>query len=163
MISDYCDNIWADKNQVLDSIGRDTRIGNKYFRPGYSFGGPCFPRDTKALKKFVDESEINSNLLEATTDYNNYHIKFQSQYLIDYYDNNPNEVIIIEGICYKENCDVPIIEESAKLKIAFELYKYYFKYNREIIIKDKKNLIDEVKKEYGNIFKYSVYDPSCIS
>ena len=163
MITDLCNKNNASPIIVLNAVGSDSRIGNKYFNPGYSFGGPCFPRDTKALKKFVDESEINSNLLEATTDYNNYHIKFQSQYLIDYYDNNPNEVIIIEGICYKENCDVPIIEESAKLKIAFELYKYYFKYNREIIIKDKKNLIDEVKKEYGNIFKYSVYDPSCIS
>ena len=163
MITDLCKQNNASPIIVLNAVGSDSRIGNKYFNPGYSFGGPCFPRDTKALKKFVDESEINSNLLEATTDYNNYHIKFQSQYLIDYYDNNPNEVIIIEGICYKENCEVPIIEESAKLKIAFELYKYYFKYNREIIIKDKKHLIDEVKKEYGNIFKYTVYDPSCIS
>ena len=28
-------------------------IGNKYFKPGHSFGGPCFPRDTLALSKYI--------------------------------------------------------------------------------------------------------------
>jgi UDP-glucose 6-dehydrogenase len=36
MISDVCDIIGANKEKVLDSIGSDSRIGNKYFRPGYS-------------------------------------------------------------------------------------------------------------------------------
>ena len=31
MISDVCDTIGADKNKVLDSIGKDSRIGNKIF------------------------------------------------------------------------------------------------------------------------------------
>ena len=60
MISDVCDNIGANKDIVLDSIGSDSRIGNKYFRPGYSFGGPCFPRDTRALALFVDQNNINN-------------------------------------------------------------------------------------------------------
>ena len=58
MISDVCDSIGANKEKVLDSIGSDSRIGNKYFRPGYSFGGPCFPRDTRALALFVDQNNI---------------------------------------------------------------------------------------------------------
>ena len=82
MISDVCDNCGADKNKVLHSIGGDSRIGNKYFRPGYSFGGPCFPRDTVALKQFVDKMEINSDLLTATTRYNKEHIKFQTEQLL---------------------------------------------------------------------------------
>ena len=63
MLSDVCDTVGASKEKVLNAVGKDSRIGSKYFRPGYSFGGPCFPRDTEALKQFVDKTNINSNIL----------------------------------------------------------------------------------------------------
>jgi nucleotide sugar dehydrogenase len=64
MISDLCDNLKVNKDIVLNAIGSDSRIGTKYFKSGYSFGGPCFPRDTKALKQVVDKYGIESDLLE---------------------------------------------------------------------------------------------------
>jgi UDPglucose 6-dehydrogenase len=39
----------ADARDVLDAIGADDRIGHSYFGAGTWPGGPCFPRDTKAL------------------------------------------------------------------------------------------------------------------
>ena len=108
MISDVCDCVGADKNKVLQSVGGDSRIGNKYFRPGYSFGGPCFPRDTKALAIFVDQSCINNELLLATTKYNQAHVNFQTQQFLD---NNQAEYLF-ENICYKENSKIPIIEKT---------------------------------------------------
>jgi nucleotide sugar dehydrogenase len=39
----------ADPFAILNAIGKDQRIGSKYIRPGYGFGGPCFPRDNRAL------------------------------------------------------------------------------------------------------------------
>ena len=44
---------------VLDAIGTDKRIGNKFLRPGGPFLGPCLPRDIVALTKFCDEIKIN--------------------------------------------------------------------------------------------------------
>jgi UDPglucose 6-dehydrogenase len=148
MISDMCDTLGADKNVILNSVGSDSRIGNKYFRPGYSFGGPCFPRDTKALKLLIDKASINSDLLTATTKYNEEHVKFQVEQML--HDNKTE--YIIEDICYKENSKIPIIEESAKLKIAFELVKK----GKKVIIKDEEGLIAEAKKEYGNLFEYII-------
>jgi len=59
MISDLCDTLPnVNKDTVLDAIGSDSRIGTKYFRSGTSFGGPCFPRDTKALKQLMDQNGI---------------------------------------------------------------------------------------------------------
>ena len=55
MISDLCDNSGCNKKKVLKAIGSDSRIGNKYFNPGYSFGGPCFPRDTEALRIVLEK------------------------------------------------------------------------------------------------------------
>jgi len=148
MISDLCDTLGADKNSVLDSIGSDSRIGNKYFRAGYSFGGPCFPRDTKALKQLMEQNNIVSDILTATTKYNNIHIDFQANQLIDM----NLEHYVFENVCYKENSRIPLIEESAKLKIATKLVKA----NKKVIIKDYELIINEVKKEYGNIFVYEI-------
>ena len=148
MISDVSDSIGANKEKVLDSIGSDSRIGIKYFRPGYSFGGPCFPRDTRALALFLDQNNINNELLLSTTKYNNLHSDFLTQKLLD---ENKDEYVI-ENVCYKEDSKIPIIEESAKLQIAKKLVEN----GKKVTIKDEIQLINEVKKEYGNIFNYLV-------
>ena len=148
MISDVCDKLGADKNKVLKSVGGDSRIGNKYFNPGYSFGGPCFPRDTKALKQIVNSVSINSDLLVATTKYNEEHSMFQTNQLLE----QGKEEYIIEDICFKEGSKIPIIEESAKLKIARNLVKA----GKKVIIKDESHMIGEVIKEYGNLFEYEL-------
>ena len=59
---------------------------------------------------------------------------------------------IFENICYKETSKIPIIEESAKLKIAKNLVKL----GKKVLIRDEIQLINEVKKEYGNLFRYEV-------
>ena len=146
MISDVCDKLGVRKEKVLDSIGGDSRIGNKYFKAGYSFGGPCFPRDTKALKLFLDHNDIESNLLEATSSYNVKHIDIEVERLLSL----GLKEYVFENVCFKENCNVPIIEESAKLKIAEKLYKK----GKKVIIRDNNKVIDEVKKGYGKIFIY---------
>ena len=167
MISDLCDSIPdVDKSTVLAAIGSDSRIGTKYFRPGTSFGGPCFPRDTKALKQLMDQNGILSDILKATTEYNEEHIRFQAELLLfgnDIQKNNMQTIIncetiqfdtshyIFENVCYKENSKIPIIEESAKLKIAEILAK---KHGKTVIIRDVDCIIKEVKKEYGNLFQY---------
>jgi len=151
MISDLCDELNADKNVVLNAIGSDTRIGNKYFRPGYSFGGPCFPRDTKALKLLVSQNGIDDDLLSATTKYNEYHIEYQATQLLK----ESKDIYKFENVCYKENSIIPIIEESAKLKIANKLVKY----GKSVIISDVNEIINEVKKEYGNRFTYEIIEP----
>ena len=153
MISDLCDTMKVDKNRVLNAVGSDSRIGTKYFRPGYSFGGPCFPRDTRALEQLMNQHGILSNVLAATTEYNEEHIHFQAKQLLEEHHKTNDYYIIMENVCYKENSKIPIIEESAKLKIAELLVK---KYNQEVVIQDVESILNEVKKEYGNLFLYSI-------
>ena len=62
------------------------------------------------------------------------------------------EEYIIEDICYKEGSKIPIIEESAKLKIARNLVKA----GKKVTIRDESHMIDEVIKEYGNMFEYEL-------
>jgi nucleotide sugar dehydrogenase len=149
MISDFCDKVGADKFKVLDSIGSDRRIGTRYFRPGFSYGGPCFPRDTKAMKQLLDKHGIDSGILAETTKYNQSHVDFQTDLL----RRNLNVVeYVFENVCYKENSRIPLIEESAKLKIAKQLVQY----GKKVVIYDYADIIVEVKKEFGNLFTYRV-------
>jgi nucleotide sugar dehydrogenase len=169
MVSDLCDQLGANKQTVLQAVGSDTRIGRKYFNPGLSFGGPCFPRDTKALKQLMDQNQIPSNILKATTEYNEEHNRRYAEYLIS---DNPvlkqsaqqatgavenDNAILFTNVCYKEGSQIPIIEESAKLKIAEALVKQY---NKKVIIKDTPDIIREVKKEYGSLFSTIETTPS---
>lgn len=151
MISDYCDTTGADKHTVLEALGSDSRIGTKYFRAGYSYGGPCFPRDTVALEKCLDLENIPSDLLKSVKKYNEYHVEYQAEQWMSLARKEGLGKIWIEGVCYKEGSKIPIIEESAKLKIAKQIVKHY-----PVGIRDTEKLIEEVKKEYGKIFDYEI-------
>ena len=97
---------------------------------------------------YVEDNFVNGNLLKATTEYNQEHIKFEVKKLLE----QNLEEYIIKDICYKPNSKIPIIEESANLKIAYELVKS----GKKVIIEDEINLIKKVQKEYGKIFKYNI-------
>lgn len=151
MIGDACKKVGADPDIVTRAIGGDSRIGNKYFNYGYSFGGPCFPRDTKALSEFLDKSSIMNDLCISVTRQNESHIHTQ---FMEYFSDREDQVTTFTDVCYKANSKVPIVEESAKLKIA----KLLVKSGRRVIIRDEKHIIDEVRKEYGNIFAYEIIE-----
>lgn len=166
MISDLCDEAGANKETVLNAIGADSRIGQKYFHPGLSFGGPCFPRDTKALGQLMEQHNVPSTLLKATTEYNEYHNEKYAEHLassshikkdilsqVDCSTFVKDDTVHyrFKDICYKPNTHIPIIEESAKLKIAEILVR---KYNKPVVIQDYAHMISEVKKEYGTLFQY---------
>jgi nucleotide sugar dehydrogenase len=151
MIGDIADiSEGADKFDILRAVGSDSRIGVKYLKPGYGFGGPCFPRDNRALGSYIKSVGIEPLIPIATDESNKNHTKFQVLQFREKLDiNNP---YILEGVGYKDNCTVPIIEESQKLIIGEELTKHGFK----VILQDKEHMLNAVKLEYGNIFQYKV-------
>jgi len=100
------------------------------------------------MEKLVRQYGIDAGILSATTSYNQSHIHFQVDQL---YKENSDEYVF-ENVCYKENSRIPLIEESAKLKIAKGLVRY----GKSVIIYDYEDIIMEVKKEYGNIFQYRI-------
>jgi UDPglucose 6-dehydrogenase len=51
---------------VTHAIGADTRIGSKYLKGGLGFGGPCFPRDNRALLSLARRLGVPFHLAEAT-------------------------------------------------------------------------------------------------
>jgi len=147
MIGDIADRSpGADKFDILDAVGKDKRVGNRYLRPGYGYGGPCFPRDNRALGSYAKTVDVHPIIPEATDNSNKLHAQlmaqqFYAQYLDQY---------VFEDVNYKPNCPVVIIEESQKLAVA----KHLAKVGCNVKIRDNARVLAEVQGEYGNMFEY---------
>ena len=64
-IANYCEIIGADVDQVRKGIGTDSRIGKRFLFPGIGYGGSCFPKDVKALKKSGMDERYQFEILDA--------------------------------------------------------------------------------------------------
>jgi UDPglucose 6-dehydrogenase len=62
-VSNLCEAVDADVEQVARGIGLDSRIGPKFLRPGIGYGGSCFPKDVAAFRSVADQLGIDFNLL----------------------------------------------------------------------------------------------------
>ena len=69
-IANICERVSADANMVRIGIGSDKRIGYSFIYPGAGYGGSCFPKDVKALKKIAEENGYKANLIESVENVN---------------------------------------------------------------------------------------------
>ena len=69
-LSDLCESLGGDIDDVAEGLGLDGRIGSKFLRPGPSYGGSCFPKDTRALAMMARDVGSPMTLVEATIDSN---------------------------------------------------------------------------------------------
>jgi UDPglucose 6-dehydrogenase len=117
MLARLCEKLpEADVNVVTDALGLDTRIGAKYLKGAVSYGGPCFPRDNRALAALAAKVGASSGLAEATDIFNRVQIKSLAETVKSYHSGG---AIGILGLTYKPNTDVT--EESFGLLLAQEL------------------------------------------
>jgi len=118
MLARLCEKLpEADVNVVTDALGLDTRIGDKYLKGAVSYGGPCFPRDNRALAALAARVGASSGLAEATDIFNRAQIKSLAEIVKSHRDDT--DAVGILGLTYKPNTDV--VEESFGLLLAQEL------------------------------------------
>jgi UDPglucose 6-dehydrogenase len=118
MLARLCEKLPdADVNVVTDALGLDTRIGAKYLRGAVSYGGPCFPRDNRALAFLASRVGASSGLAEATDLFNRAQIKLLADLVKRHHSGK--DAIGILGLSYKPNTDV--VEEAFGLLLAQEL------------------------------------------
>lgn len=149
-IGDLAIKAGADADKILAAIGSDSRIGNKYLGHGFGFGGPCFPRDNRALNLFAHNMGFNLVISQATDQVNLHHLDFQFEQYMNTY--KANEPILFDGITYKRGSE--ILEESQPLKLALKLAAA----GRSVVIRDSSRVIEQLRKEHGNIFTYQLTD-----
>jgi UDPglucose 6-dehydrogenase len=69
-IANICEKVGADVNNVRVGIGSDKRIGYSFIYPGAGYGGSCFPKDVKALKKTAEDYNYQARLINAVEEVN---------------------------------------------------------------------------------------------
>jgi UDPglucose 6-dehydrogenase len=110
----------ANPTIIAEAIGNDSRIGNKYLRPGLGFGGPCFPRDTRALKAFASQFGLSSEISHSVEIMNSRQPAATARRIID---SHPEiRSVGIYGLAYKAGSS--LIEESQAVMLASEFLNY---------------------------------------
>ncbi len=105
-VANICERVGADINSVRVGIGSDSRIGYSFIYPGCGYGGSCFPKDVKALKKIAEEYNYKAQLIESVEDVNDR----QKLVLVDkivkkYGENLSGKTFGIWGLAFKPGTD----------------------------------------------------------
>lgn len=111
----------AHVDAVTSALGHDSRIGGKYLKGGLGFGGPCFPRDNRAISYFGKTVGVKSYLAVATDHINNTQVDRILQKVEKLIPHNSK--ISVLGLSYKP--DTAVVEESQAIMIADLLSKKY--------------------------------------
>jgi UDP-glucose 6-dehydrogenase len=135
---------------VLNSIGTDSRIGRKYLKYGFGYGGPCLPRDNRSFAAFAKKVGLEYNLGTVTDEINKQHATF----ICDYYEkiNRDNKPFYFEYITYKKGTD--IITESQQYRLCTDLLD---RGNIVYILNDKKiipQVCDYLIDKYGDRVRF---------
>ncbi len=105
-ISNICEKVGADINQVRNGIGSDSRIGYKFIYPGCGYGGSCFPKDVKALINISKENNYLPKLISAVEDVNFNQKKILFKKVVSHFGENlKDKKIAIWGLSFKPETD----------------------------------------------------------
>ena len=121
-ISNLCEKLDIDINEISVGIGLDERIGGRFLRAGPGYGGSCFPKDTRALlttaKKFKTELSIVKSAVKSNNNRHNILISKVSKIM----NNKLNKKkITFLGVTFKAGTDD--MRESPSLKIIPKLIR----------------------------------------
>lgn len=109
----------ADVDTVTTALGADSRIGSKYLKGGLGFGGPCFPRDNRAMQHFAATKGFDLRLSPAVTQVND-DVVDRLFTTITGLVAQPGPVALL-GLAYKPGTH--IVEESPAVILAHRLAK----------------------------------------
>ena len=146
MVGDVAEASGCRHEKILGAIGEDSRIGKKYLRYGFGFGGPCFPRDNRAFGVHAERVGVYPHISYATDKSNAHHLELQSKSMAA----KVNGSVKFDHVTYKP--ESTMIEQSQQLLLASRLADAGI----AVTIHERPVVIDQVRKIYGDKFIYEV-------
>ncbi|OLS19462.1 MAG: UDP-glucose 6-dehydrogenase TuaD [Candidatus Heimdallarchaeota archaeon LC_3] len=132
---------------VAKTLGLDKRISPYFLNAGMGYGGPCFPRDDKALIALAEKLDAQAFLSEASSKVNMRQVELA---LIRIRAVSRVKTILVLGMAYKPN--VPYIGESQ----AFEITRILSEDNSYKLTVYDPQAMTEAKKILGNRVIYAI-------
>ena len=156
MLAHICENVpGMDVSVITAAIGLDARIGRRYLGTGLGYGGPCFPRDNKALAVFAEKVGAHAHIARATDKIN----VLQAERLVrrirslcSSLKRNGKKKVAILGLSYKQDTDV--VEESQGMQIASRMANDRKMYSL-VSVFDRTETLRSAQIELGNAVHYA--------
>ncbi len=105
-ISNICDRLEVDVENVRRGIGSDSRIGYSFIYPGVGYGGSCFPKDVSALVKLAQDTKFEPILLKSVTERNHEQKSVLFKKIIDHYGEDlSGHTFGMWGLAFKPGTD----------------------------------------------------------
>lgn len=149
----------GDINNVLNTIGFNSRLGNKELK--YGFGGTSLTKDNKSLISLIDNSNIKINLPSKLEDYNELHLEFIKEFWVK---KNPDKSVpfVIKNINnLKENS---MMESSQQFKLCVDLLSdgYTLHIVKNSYFFSKLKSVSELYDERLKFFKEGTTPEGCV-
>lgn len=104
-LSEYCEIIGADIENIRIGIGSDSRIGKRFLFAGIGYGGSCFPKDVKALLHSTDAVGSPLGIIHAVEAANARQINRFVEKIINRLNSAKDAKIALWGLSFKPNTD----------------------------------------------------------
>ena len=141
-IANLCEKSNIDVKEISIGMGLDERIGSRFLRAGPSYGGSCFPKDTRALVTTGQSFHTNLSVVKSVIKSNDKRNNLLLNKVIKIMNNKiKNKNITFLGVTFKPGTDD--IRESPSLKMIPALVKkgalisYYEPTGKKKIFKSK--------------------------
>ena len=126
-VSDLCEKVGANIQDVSRGMGLDKRIGAKFLEAGPGYGGSCFPKDVKAFINSAKKNDVNFSILETVDLSNEIRPNEIVEKIINLQPFDSSSTICLLGLTFKPNTND--IRDSTSIKIAKLLNEKKIKIN----------------------------------
>jgi len=104
-LANLAEHCGADIESVRIGIGSDPRIGTAFIYPGLGYGGSCFPKDVKALKRSAQEMGYRESILTAVEAVNDRQKTILFNKIKAHFGDLRGKTIALWGLAFKPNTD----------------------------------------------------------
>ena len=105
-LANIAERLGADIEKVRTGIGSDPRIGYSFIYPGAGYGGSCFPKDVKALKRSAHDVGHEARVLAAVETVNDNQKRVLFDKISRFFGGKlGGRTIALWGLAFKPNTD----------------------------------------------------------
>lgn len=141
----------ANVDRITEALSH--RMGKRFFKGAIPFGGPCWPRDNKALSTFLDAIGVPSRMPSNVDLFNEEHGAYILRKILEV--SKPDNKIGILGLAYKPGTS--LIERS----YGVDLIQWLIAERRQIVAWDPM-AVPEVNKVFNNQIVYAESGTQCL-
>jgi UDPglucose 6-dehydrogenase len=120
LVSDLCEKLGANIEEVTRAMGMDPRIGPQFLKAGIGFGGFCLPKDVQAFIRLAEKSGVDFAMLKEAERINKRRIDAYVEHVRHALWIVKDKQIGALGLAFKANTDdirfSPAIEVIGRLR-----------------------------------------------